>query len=322
MPADIVTLALRRAGQAIPLVLAIVTTVFVLTHLAPGDPLIALVGDGGTPEFMAEMRARYGLDAPLATQYWRYLVAVAGGDFGYSLSHRMPVAEVVLARLPASLALAAAATTLGVALGLVVAVLCALSPSSAIDRAARLLSAVGYALPVFWTGQLLLLVFAVRLGWFSIVGREAGPISGVEAVIEGVRHLALPAVALAVPMAAVVTRVARASLLDGTTRHVVLAARGRGSSPLGAVLRHALPMSLVPLVTLVGHQAGHLLTGAALTEAVFARPGLGQLLIDASMARDLALLLGVFLVGSLTVIGANLAADIGCLLLDPRQRHR
>lgn len=314
--------AARRLTLLVPFGALLIVVAFMLIQLAPGDPLLLLAGDGGTPEYYAELRAYYGLDRPLPVQLTRYAAAIVRGDLGHSLSFQRPVAAVVLERLPATLILGVAALTLGVIAGLGLALLAVWRPHGRMDRAIRIWTSVAYATPVFWLAQGLLLLFAVKLAWLPVGGMTSVRETGTTMIPDVLRHLLLPAAALGLSLSAVTGRVARASLLAALQAPFVLAARARGASHARVLLGHALPNALVPVVTVVGHYAGSVLSGAALTEVVFAWPGLGKLLLDASLQRDVPLAMGVFLVGMVSVVVANMLADITYHALDPRLELR
>lgn len=311
-------IALRRALHAVPVVAGIVTIAFALIHLSPGDPVYMMAGEGGDAAYYAQMRARYGLDRTLPVQYVRYLQSVMQGDFGYSYGYQQPVVTVILDRLPATLLLSATALVMAAVAGLGLGVLAGIAPGSWADVTARVASSVLVAAPVFWTGQLLLLAFAVAVPLFpvgglsSLRGQSAGPLGDV------LWHLALPALCLSFGFLAVLARVVRSSVLIEVRREYVRAARARGHSRVGAILRHALPNALLPAIPLIGHQAGYLLTGAALVEVVFGWPGIGRLLLDASAQRDYPLVVAVLLAVSFVVVIANAAADAAYVASDPR----
>lgn len=308
---------LRRAVQAVPVVAGIVTLTFVLIHLAPGDPVYMMAGEGGDAEYYAQMRARYGLDRSLPAQYASYVRAVLGGDFGYSYEYQRPVLDVLVERAPATLLLSGAALGLAVVVGLGLGTIAAVAPSSWADIVMRVATSTVFAAPVFWIGQLLLLAFAVAIpifpvgGMTSLRGDAAGP-------LDVLWHLALPAVCLSTGFLAVLARVVRSSVLVEVRREYVRAAQARGDSRTLAVMAHAFPNALLPAITLVGHQMGYLLTGAALAEVVFGWPGIGRLLLDASAQRDYPLVVAVLLAVSLVVVAANVVTDAVYVAVDPR----
>jgi len=309
---------LWRALQAVPVVAGILTLTFVLIHLAPGDPVYMMAGEGGDTHYYAAMRARYGLDQPLPVQYARYLRAALTGDFGYSYEYQRPVVDVVLDRAPATLLLTGAALLLAIAAGTMLGTVTALTPHGWLDVGLRMATSAMFAAPVFWTGQLLLLAFAVAIpvfpvgGLTSLRGNTGSPAADV------LWHLALPALCLSLGFLAVLGRVLRSSVLLETSREYVRAARARGDSRVRAALAHALPNALIPSITLVGHHAGNLLTGAGLVEVVFGWPGMGRLLLDASAGRDYPLVIAVLLAVSFVVVTANVVTDSVYVVVDPR----
>ncbi len=308
----------QRAVHALPVMAGIVTLTFVLIHLAPGDPVYMMAGEGGDAEYYAEMRARYGLDRSLPAQYLTYVRAVLQGDFGYSYAYQQPVLDVLLDRAPATLLLSGAALGLAVVVGLALGMIAAVAPRSWADLVMRLATSTVFAAPVFWIGQLLLLAFAVMIpifpvgGMTSLRGEAAGPIGDV------LWHLVLPAVCLSTGFLAVLARVVRSSVLVEVRREYVRAAQARGDSRTQAVMAHAFPNALLPAITLVGHQMGYLLTGAGLAEVVFGWPGIGRLLLDASAQRDYPLVVAVLLAVSFVVVAANVVTDAVYVAVDPR----
>ena len=311
-------LVARRALQAVPVVAGVMTLTFVLIHLAPGDPVVMMAGEGGNAEYYADMRARYGLDRPLAIQYVRYLQSLAAGDLGHSFEYQRPVADVIRERLPATLLLTGTAFALAGAAGLLIGVVTALAAGSWLDIGLRVGTSGLFAAPVFWTGQLLLLALAVVVPLFPVGGISSLRGDAWGGTGDLVWHLVLPALSLSVGFLAVLARVVRSGVLTEIGREYVRAARAKGTSRTRAALAHALPNALVPAVTLVGHQAGTLLTGASLVEVVFGWPGLGRLLLDASAQRDYPLVIAVLLTVSLLVVAANVVTDSLYAVVEPR----
>jgi peptide/nickel transport system permease protein len=309
--------------QAIPLVLGVLVLSFVLIQLAPGDPIIVLAGDGGDAAYYEAMRARYGLDRPLPEQLGRYLLAVARGEFGYSFSYRQPVFEVILARLPATLLLMVSALIFAIVVGVGLGVLSALRPGSLLDYTVGVLTLLGAAMPVFWLGQLLIILFAVQLELFPVQGmitvRER--YTGLRYLLDLLHHLALPTLTLGLLQLALLTRLTRTSLREILAEDFVRTARAKGLREQVVVLRHALRNALLPVVTVIGGQIGVLITGAALTETIFAWPGLGRLLLDATLNRDYPLLMALFVIVAVSVVAANLLTDLVYTMLDPRVRY-
>lgn len=314
----------RRLLQAIPLVLGVLVITFVLIHLAPGDPIYVLAGDGGSAAYYLEMRARYGLDRPLPEQLMRYVLEVLRGDFGYSFSYQQPVYRVIWSRVPATLLLMGTALFFSTSLGLLLGVFAATRSRTVLDYSVTAVTLAAYAMPVFWLGQLLIIVFAVRLGWLPVQGMVSarGDATGARYLLDVLRHLALPAITLGLLQLALTARLTRTSLRAALAEDFVRTARAKGLHERVVVLRHALRNALLPIVTVVGGEIGVLLTGAALTETIFAWPGLGRLLLDATLNRDYPLLMAIFILVAVTVVVANLLTDLLYTLLDPRVGYR
>lgn len=312
----------RRLVQAIPLLMGVVIITFVLIHLAPGDPLNVLAGDGGSPSYYAEMRARFGLDRSIPEQLGRYLLAILSGDFGYSFSYQQPVLEVIWSRVPATLLLMGTALLISTVVGVGLGVLVATRPHSWLDYLVTAFTSCFYSVPVFWLGQLLILVFAVGLNLFPVAGMisERDSYTGFRQVLDVLQHLALPSLTLALSYLALTTRLTRTSLREALMEDYIRTAQAKGLSGRRVVWRHALRNALLPLLTLIGGEIGLLITGAALTETIFAWPGLGRLLLDASLQRDYPLLMAFFILVSISVILTNLLTDLLYTALDPRVR--
>lgn len=315
--------AVRRLLQAIPLVFGIVAITFLLVHLAPGDPIYALAGEGGDAAYYARRRAQYGLDRPLPEQLLRYLGEVLRGDLGYSYHYQQPVYAVILARVPATLLLMGAGLVFSTVLGILLGVLGAVRPRSLLDHTLGLLTLTFFAMPVFWLGQLLIIVLAVGFQLFPVQGMETTRESytRLRHVGDVAHHLVLPALTLGLVQLAQTARLTRTSLREVLQEDFVRTARAKGLHTRQVIFGHALRNALLPVVTVLGGQVGVLITGAALTETIFAWPGVGRLLLDATLARDYPVLMGIFLLVSVTVIGANLLTDLLYTLLDPRVRY-
>lgn len=314
---------LRRLAQALPLVGLLLVVNFVLIHAAPGDPIAYLAGQSGDAAYFAEMRARYGLDRPLAEQLGLYLVNIARGELGYSFAYSQPVVQVVLARLPATLLLMLTSLTLATGSGVWLGLVAARRAGSGLDYAITGLTLVGYSVPAFFLGQVFIIVFAAGLGLFPVQGMTTprGGLSGLGYALDVAQHLVLPAATLGLLQLALVARLTRVGLLDTLGKDYVRTARAKGLGPRAVLYRHALRNVLLPVVTVMGGQIGTLVTGAVLTEIVFAWPGLGRLLFDATLARDYPLLMAIFLLLSVSVIVANLVTDLAYTLLDPQVRY-
>jgi ABC-type dipeptide/oligopeptide/nickel transport system permease component len=298
----------RRLVLAIPVLLGVATLVFSLIHLIPGDPVQAMLGDAASPESVIELRTRLGLNRPLHVQYAAFLMGVARGDLGVSLRTNERVSSAIVARLPATIELALAAMLFAVVIAIPTGMAAAVWSGSAVDHAATTLALVGLSMPTFWLGPLLGLVFSVELGWLPVSGRGTAA------------HLVLPAITLGLPLAAVLARMTRASLMDELGEVYVTAARARGLSEARILLRHAFRNSLIPIVTVLGLQVGGVLTGAVITETIFAWPGVGRLLIQSIGFRDYPLVQGCILLIAVTYVSVNLLTDMAYAFLDPRIR--
>ena len=297
---------MRRILLAIPLLLGVATLVFSLIHLIPGDPVQVMLGAGAGQADVLDLRHRLGLDRPLLSQYADFMGGLARGDLGLSLRYDDPVTGLLAERYPATLLLAASSLLLAIALALPAGVASALRPGGAVDRLTSAASALALSLPSFCLGPLLILLFAIRLDWL--------PVSGMDSP----RSVVLPALTLAASLAALLARLLRASLLEELRALHVRAARSRGLSRLAATVRHALRLAVLPVLTVAGLQLGSLLTGAILTETIFAWPGLGRLLVQAIAHRDYPLVQGCVLLIAATYVAVNLATDLVVALLDPR----
>ena len=285
------------------------TLVFALIHLIPGDPAQAILGETASAEEVAALREKLGLDRPLLEQYGGFLRNAAQGDLGTSLRSNAPVAQEITARLPATLELAAAAMFVAIGFSIPLGIIAAVRRGTIVDHAATTVALTGISIPNFWLGPLLALVFAVELGWLPVSGRGT------------LAHLVLPAISLGAALAAILARMTRASLLEELREPYVQAARARGASNARAVLRHAFRNSLIPVVTLVGLQFGAVLTGAVITETIFAWPGIGRLLIQSIGFRDYPIVQGCILFIAVTYVGMNLLTDLVYGVLDPRIRY-
>jgi len=310
----------------IPAVLfGLVTVIWLVVRLAPGDPVLALVGDFPAPEeYVRKIRAEFGLDRSLPEQFVRYVAAVATGDLGFSFVFRRPVLGLVLERATATALLTVTALGLASIAGGALGLVAARRPFSVLDALISGGSVVGFSVPVFWLGQLLILLFAVTLGWLPAQGMVSLRVSpeGWDRVLDVARHLVLPAAALSLRFLAMTARLARASTLEVLGRDYVRTAQAKGASEPRVLFRHALPNAILPVLTLVGYNFGFVLAGSALIETVFGWPGMGRLLYDSVFARDFPVLLGIMIVVSLTVVLANLATDLLYAYFDPRIRFR
>jgi peptide/nickel transport system permease protein len=311
-----------RLLLAIPVVLGIVVLNFFLIHLAPGDAASVLAGESGaaSPEYMEQLRHKFGLDQPLATQFGVYLLNMLHLDLGYSFRNDSPVGSLIVDRLwPTGLLMLtafAAALLIGTLLGLVAAT----GRNSWRDAVISLVSLVAYATPGFWLGLMMIVVFAIRLGWLPTSGYDTvgADNEGWDEVWDVGRHLVMPAVALALFYLAVYARVMRASVLEQVGMDYVTTARAKGQTEARVMTGHVLRNALLPVVTMAGVQAGNLIGGSIVVETVFGWPGVGTLAFNALQSRDLNLLLGIFFVSACLVVVINLAVDLVYVCLDPR----
>lgn len=315
---------LRRLAQSAGVLLAVVALAFTLIHVAPGDPISALAGESGNAAYYAEMRAHYGLDRPLPEQFVRYAGAVLRGDFGRSYVQKQPVFPVILSRLPATALLLLTALTLATLAGVGLGAAAGRRAGSPLDVAIRTGTLLAYCAPAFWLGQLFILVFAAGLGWFPVQGMVSarGSSQGLGYVADVAKHLVLPAVTLSLVQVALIARLTRTGVREALEEDYTRTASAKGLAVRGVVDGHALPNALLPVVTVVGSHVGTLITGAVLTEIVFAWPGLGRLLYDATLSRDYPLLMAIFELTTLAVVAANLLTDLLYAALDPRIRYR
>jgi peptide/nickel transport system permease protein len=292
----------RRVLLMIPTFFAVVTIVFLFLRLIPGDPVEAMLGEGAQAADIASMRKELMLDQPLLSQYGNYLMRASHGDFGKSWSLRSPVGSVILSRLPATIELAIGGIVVALLIAFPLGMIAAGNRNSLIDRAATLLAVTGVAIPHFWLGPLMILFFSIYLGWFPVSGRG------------GFLHLILPSLTLGTALAAILTRMLRSSLLEELQSDYVRTAQAKGAGKKRVLF--------LPVLTILGLQFGGLLTGAIITETIFAWPGVGRLLIQSIYSRDYPLVQGCILVFALLYAVVNLIVDILYCVLDPRIRMK
>ena len=312
-----------RVAWGVVTILAILILNFLVAHVVPGDPVQALVGDFPTPPgYIEQVRAEFGLDQPLLTQLWLYLVNLAQLNLGFSFANRQPVADVILDHAPLTLLLVLPALTLSAFLGVALAVAAAPRAGSMVDNGLTVISLFGYSVPIFWFGQILVIAFSIHLGWLPVQGMTSlrNPPTGFGAVLDVAWHLVLPMFSVTIWFIAVISRVARASVIDTLSQDFVLTAKAKGLSKREILWKHVLPNACVPVITVIGYNFGHSLTGAILTEAVFAWPGLGHAFMTSIGNRDYPVMQGIFLFVALTVVVCNLITDIVTAMVDPRVR--
>jgi peptide/nickel transport system permease protein len=306
---------ITRLVLTIPVVWLVVSLVFLLIHLVPGDPIQMMLGEGATPADIGALRHQLGLDLPLHTQYIRYWSGVLHGDLGNSIRLHDSVSHLIAMRYPYTLALTLAALVLGLVLAVPAGILAAVERGRWIDQVLSVVSLFGLSVPVIALGPVLILVFSIALGWLPVSGANAGGTNSIDW-----RYLILPSVAMGASLAAILTRMVRTAMLEELGQDYIRTARAKGLSETAVVYRHALPNALVPIVTLIGLQFGVLLAGAVVTEKIFSWPGLGRLVVDSIANRDYALVQGCLLSIGLTYVLVNLMTDVVYRWINPRMR--
>ena len=301
---------MRRLALVIPTVLGAVTLVFFFLHMIPGDPVEVMLGETAQQADKEQLREELGLTLPLHIQYGRFITGVFKGNLGDSFFYRRPVTQVVAERAPATVELALAAFLVAGLIAIPLGIIAALREGTAVDNASVLFSLLGVSIPNFWLGPLLIILFSITLGWFPVSGRE------------GVGSIVLPAITLGTALAAILSRMTRASLLDRLGEDYLTVARAKGLPEWKVILKHALRNALIPVITVMGLQFGALLSGAIITENVFSWPGIGTLLINAIEARDYPLVQGCILFITLSYVLVNLLTDLFYGWVDPRIRLR
>ncbi len=313
---------LRRLGHAVVMVVGIAVLTFFMLHLIPGDlaEYMAAQGGGGDAAYVADLRARFGLDQPLYLQFFTFLSSLIRLDLGYSFRDNLPVMDVIMTRLPATLLLMSVSIAFAFIAGALLGAISAMRVHKLTDAVISFLAVLGYATPLFWLGLLMIYLFTVKLGWLPSSGmRTIGrPAAGWDAVTDVARHVVMPALTLALFYMAVFVRLMRASMLEIATLDFVRTARAKGMSELRVYFGHIIGNAMLPMVTMLGVQISTILGGSVVVETVFGWPGLGRLTYDALVARDVNLLLGILFLSSLLVIATNLLIDFLYSMLDPR----
>jgi peptide/nickel transport system permease protein len=302
---------LRRVSEVIPTVLLVLTLVFLALRVMPGDPAVAALGEFATPDAIAAFRDKLGLNDPLLIQYISFVRHALTLDFGRSMANGTPITALLAQALPYTITLALSATLIGIIIGLPLGAMTAVKRDTAVDGFGRMFALIGFSLPDFYMGVLLLLVFSLQLGWFPMLG-------GGNGVVDQLHHLVLPAVTLGLVMAAFVMRLTRSSLLEVLRRDYVRTARGKGVAERWVIFKHALRNALIPVTTGLGIYVLTTLSGTITVELVFSRPGLGTLLIGGVTARDYTLVQAGLVVFAFFVVGVNLVTDLLCAAIDPR----
>jgi peptide/nickel transport system permease protein len=293
---------------ALPALWLILTMVFLLAHIVPGDPVAQMLGEGARAEDLTQLRHALGLDLPLPVQYGRYLSGVLHGNLGESFRFQQPVLKVVAEHFPATLELAAVALLICALIGIPAGVLAAHKRGERTDHTVAVLTLFGLSVPNFALGPVLILLFSVVLGWLPVSGRG------------GISHLILPSFTLGAALAAILTRMVRTSVIEELSADYVRTARAKGVSESGVLFRHALRNALIPILTILGLQFGSLLAGTIVTESIFSWPGIGRLAVQAIGARDYPLLQGCILLIAVSYVFVNLLTDLVYALVDPRVR--
>jgi peptide/nickel transport system permease protein len=300
----------RRLLLTIPVVFGVSLIVFSIIRLIPGDPARALAGVNATPEYIQQIRDRYGLDDPIHVQYGRFMKGLVTGDLGTSTFSRRPVTTEIGERFPRTLTLASISLLISTIVGVSAGIVSATRRNSLFDNVSMFVALVGVAAPVFWMALMLQLLFAVQLRWLPATG------------MGGIRHLILPAITLGMASAALMARITRSSMLDVLKQDFITTARAKGLAERVVVYKHALKNALIPVVTVLGLQFGILLGGAVLTETVFAWPGVGRLLVDAILRRDYPIVQGTVMLLAFLFVIINLVVDVIYAFLDPRIHYQ
>ncbi len=317
--------AMRKLIFAVPTVLMVIILVFAITHLAPGDPVHALAGDvGASREYLDFLREKYGLNQPIYIQFITYLGLLIKGDLGFSIFFSKPVATLIMDTALPSVLLMVASTLFSVAFGIVLGLLAARKPHGKTDSAISMISLLGYAMPVFWLGQLVLIAFSLNLSWFPYAGMSdpRKELTGLAYILDVMHHLFLPAVTLGFVQTSLIAQMTRTGVVEALGKNFVTAARAKGLPERTVLFKHALRDAMTLVVTVVGLNIGRVLAGAILTETTFSWPGLGRLLWQAMVVRDYPLVMGIFIVVAIVVIVVNFVVDIVYAMVDPRIRYR
>lgn len=321
---------LRRLLQMIPVLLGISTMVFALLHLIPGDPAAIFLGQEATPTEIARLRHVLGLDEPLPVQFGKFLLRLARGDLGVSITQNVPVRGLVLQHLPATVELAVAAMLIALVIAIPLGVIAATHKGSLVDLGSLVLAQLGVSMPVFWLGMLMIATLALKLHWLPTFGRGPAFTEALGALIRGdtspilnsLEHILMPALSLGLMAAALITRMVRATMLEVLQQDYVRTARSKGIHERLVVYRHALRNALLPVITIVGLQFGALLGGAVVTESIFAWPGVGRLAVEAIGQRDFPVIQGTVLSLTLAFSVINLLVDISYAYINPRIRYK
>lgn len=300
----------NRLLQAIPTVLLVSLLVFLMLYLIPGDPAEIFIGENrSTPEMLAQIRERMGLDRPLHIQYLDYLWKALHGDLGISLNNKRPVLEEILTKLPSTLELAISALLLSAVMGITLGVVAAIKHNTLLDSASMTLALIGISLPVYWSALMLMVIFSVNLKLLPPIGQGS------------LRHLIMPTLALGFLSSGELARVVRSSMLEVLSQEYILTARAKGLAERVVISRHALRNALIPVVTILGLTFGQLLGGAALTETIFARLGIGRMYVESILNKDFTLVQGATLFIAIAYVVLNILIDLVYVVIDPRIKY-
>ena len=314
----------QRLLKSVVVLICITILNFFLIHAAPGDPALVMAGESGSTDaiHLQQLRERFGLDQPLYMQLWIYISSVVQLDFGFSYRQQLPVLDLIVDRLPATLLLSITAFVIALGLGVLAGAIASSQQGRWLDIVISLIALIFYATPAFWLGLMFVLLFSVQLGWLPGFGYDTigANYTGFRYALDVLQHLILPSMTLGLLFMAVYARMTRASMLEVNRMDFVKTARAKGLRPASVQRRHVLRNAILPVVTLAGLQAGQLVGGAVVTETVFAWPGIGRLMFDALSQRDYNLLLGVFLMTAAMVLLFNLITDVLYRIVDPRIR--
>jgi peptide/nickel transport system permease protein len=329
--------AITRFLTIVPVLIGVSLIVFSFTHLIPGDPAVAMLGERATPQRVAEVRAQLGLDRPLSTQYLIYIRKILRGDFGASILRGDPVLRDLVRRFPATVELALSAILIAILIGIPMGIISAVWRNSVFDGFSRLVALTGVSMPIFWLGLMLAWFFGVMLGWLPTgfrLGTDVALVSVTNfnildslltknpgALASSLRHLILPAVALSTIPMAVIARMTRASLLEVLSQDYIRTAESKGLPKQAVILRHAMRNALLPVMTVTGLQVGRLLAGAILTETIFSWPGIGLWIYESIQARDYPIVQGATLFIATIFVMVNLLTDVLYAAVDPRIKY-
>lgn len=318
---------LRRIGYGLLLMLGVVILNFFLIRLAPGDPAVVIAGEmgGATEEMLASIREDYGLNKPLLTQLWIYVSGIATGDLGESFFFNQPVSKLIGLRIWPTILLVITAQLLSISIGVFMGVIAARKPNGILSGVVSVFATIGYAVPVFWTGIMLIIFFASVVPIFPVEGMQSVKLRNASFIVQALdiaHHLVLPAFTLAIIYLAQYARLSRASMLEVLSSDYIRTARAKGASEGSVLFKHALRNAALPILTVAGLQFGNLISGALLVETVFNWPGMGRLAFDSILRRDYPTILGVLFFASAMVVVANIITDISYRWADPRLRGK